>query len=110
MSAAGLLAELRRRGVELRPDGDRLRFRPVTAVPPDLRGRMAACKPELLDLLNPAHEWSLAEKAAGGFVNPGWTPAGWAARLRQLADRCEAMHADLAATYREWADNIIISV
>jgi len=39
VSAAALVADLQARGVELLPLGDRLRFRPASAVPAELRGR-----------------------------------------------------------------------
>jgi hypothetical protein len=55
------------------------------------------------------HELSLAERVESGYVNPGWTPTAWAARLRQLADRCEALRPELAATYRRWAANVEIA-
>lgn len=52
MSAAiTLLRELDSLGVELDADGDRLRFRPASAVPPAIRHRMRTLKPDLLDLL-----------------------------------------------------------
>lgn len=51
--AIDLLAELRERGIELAVDGERLRFRPVEAVPPELRARMSRLKPELIALLAP---------------------------------------------------------
>jgi hypothetical protein len=49
---------------------------------------------------------SLAERVETGYVNPGWTGRTWADRLRQLADRCEALRPDLAAQYRTWAANV----
>lgn len=52
------------------------------------------------------HELSLAERVETGYVNPGWTPGAWAARLRQLAERCEAFRPKLAGQYREWAANV----
>ena len=51
MSAAAVLSELRRRGVELVAAGGRLRFRPVQAVSPDLVEQMRAHKAELLAIL-----------------------------------------------------------
>jgi hypothetical protein len=53
-SAHAILAELRERGVALRVVGDRLRYRPVTAVTPGLREQMKECKAELIALLCPA--------------------------------------------------------
>ncbi len=52
--AQEMLADLRARGVALRVVGDGLRFRPLAAVTPELRARMAACKPELVALMRPA--------------------------------------------------------
>lgn len=52
------------------------------------------------------HELSLAERVACGYVNPGWRPLNWAARLRQLAARCEALRPELAELYRRWAHNV----
>jgi hypothetical protein len=51
VTAAELLGALRTRGVELRAAGDRLRFRPVAAVPPDELAALRAHKPALLALL-----------------------------------------------------------
>lgn len=52
MTAAALLAELRRRGVELWAEGDRLGYRaPRGALTPELREAVAARKGELLELL-----------------------------------------------------------
>ena len=48
---AVLLVELARRGIELRAAGDRLRYRPVSAVPPDLAHRLSARRGELLAIL-----------------------------------------------------------
>lgn len=49
--ATALLAELRAAGIELRADGDRLRFKPRAAMTPDLAARVKGCKRELLALL-----------------------------------------------------------
>jgi len=48
MNAASLLDELHSLGVTLEARGDRLRFRPVKAVPPDLVERLRANKDEVL--------------------------------------------------------------
>jgi hypothetical protein len=50
-SAAELLAELDRLGIQLEADGEHLRFRPREAVTADLAGRMKMHKAELLALL-----------------------------------------------------------
>ncbi len=46
-----LLAELADRGVELRAEGERLRFRPIAAMTSELVAGIKACKPELLAVL-----------------------------------------------------------
>lgn len=46
-----LLAELGRRGIEMRADGDRLQFRPAAALTPDLSARVKEHKPALLAIL-----------------------------------------------------------
>jgi hypothetical protein len=125
---AMLLAELARRGIQLEAQGARLRYRPRSAMTPELAERVRAHKPGLLAVLqeacgpndapvsvsrvsgaeaqDPPHELSLAERVEAGYVNPGWSPAAWAERLQQLADRCEALHPELAAQYRAWAANV----
>jgi hypothetical protein len=51
MNATSLLDELRSRGVTLEARGDRLRFRPANAVPPDLVEQLRANKGEVIALL-----------------------------------------------------------
>lgn len=48
----------------------------------------------------------LAAKIAAAHVNPGWRPQDWAARLRQLAGRCEELHPQHAADLRAWAEAV----
>jgi len=50
-SALVLLKELGGLGIQLAVDGGNLRHRPVAAVTPELRVRIAACKPDLIALL-----------------------------------------------------------
>lgn len=60
-----LLAELTRRGIELQAHGDVLRYRPRTALTPDLLKRVQAHKPELLAILttdDPAAEHYTAQE------------------------------------------------
>jgi hypothetical protein len=115
--AAALLVELTRRGIELQARGDRLRYRPRSAMTPALAKCVEAHKPDLLALLRQdrhrarwgdiPHEPSLAERIEQGYINAGWTPAAWAERLQQLAERCEALRPGLAALYRKWAANVM---
>jgi len=51
LPALPLLMELYDRGIELKVVGDRLRYRPIEAVPPEIRERMARDKPKLIALL-----------------------------------------------------------
>ena len=53
-------------------------------------------------------ELSVQQRIDEGYVNPGWRPSQWAARLLQLADRCERLHPDLAADFRRWAANVLL--
>jgi len=51
MSAAATITELQRLGIQLEADGDRLRYRPQSGLPPELLARLKAHKAELLALL-----------------------------------------------------------
>ena len=94
-TAEMLIAELREHGVELRVAGERLRFRPRSAVSPELRAKMLANKREIMATLR---QQSLYD------VPAGWTPQGWAARLRYLAGVCT--YPTRAAELAEWADGV----
>src|SRR5215203_2036918 len=56
MRPTEVLAELTRRGVEIAVEGDRLRFRPQTAVTDDLRAALVEHKADLIRLLGPDEE------------------------------------------------------
>lgn len=56
MRAAELLMDLGRLGIRLEADGERLRYRPQSALTPDLLYRLKAHKAELLAMLRPAPE------------------------------------------------------
>jgi len=73
-----LLDELARRGIELRAAGDRLRFRPRSAMTPDLAERFAAHKVELLASLS----------AADTSVDPTVPVARFTRQERQLLAGC----------------------
>lgn len=74
--AVALLADLRARGVELVATGDRLRFRPASAVSEDTRDALRAHKAELLALLAPrsySYPWpdslpGLGRRTVGPFA------------------------------------------
>lgn len=59
MSAAELLMDLGRLGIRLEADGERLRYRPQSALTPDLLGRLKAHKGELLTLLLRASDFDV---------------------------------------------------
>ncbi len=63
--ATALLVELTRRGIELRAHAGRLRFRPPSAMTPELGTRMKAHKSELLAIL-----------AGGDRTAPAYTAKG----------------------------------
>lgn len=56
MRAQALLEELRGRGVTLEARGDRLRFKPVNAVPPEMLAKLRARKQEILAELTQGRE------------------------------------------------------
>jgi hypothetical protein len=58
-AVAELLADLTQRGIELVPHGDRLKYRPRSALTPDLLERLKTHKGALLQILRPAEgsEW-----------------------------------------------------
>ncbi len=106
-----ILVDLAQRGIRLQARGDRLRLHPRSAMTPGLIGRVKAHKAVLLAILRPvderepcqcpAHrpcpaEWPTTPIDAPEAVvdlataRMGWTPDRWAARLRQLAEACEA--------------------
>lgn len=90
MTAAVILEDLRRRGVTLVAEGDRLRFSPKAAVPPETRDLMARHKAELLALVRralPAYSpWpdglpSLGPRRVGPFTSCALCERGTWARF-----------------------------
>ena len=77
---ADILGELDRRGVALRVVGDRIRYRPVDAVPPDLRERMTAHKAELLRALRDADG-----TVPTATITPDDLPGPWRERYEERA-------------------------
>src|SRR4030042_1131328 len=67
MTATDLLADMNRAGIELQADGDKLRYRPLSAMTPDLAERLKACKPELLALLNKTPDIPARPPARPGY-------------------------------------------
>ncbi|MDP1906615.1 MAG: hypothetical protein Q8M09_20645 [Pseudomonadota bacterium] len=53
MTAAALIEEARADGLELRPNGDKLKLRGPAAAVEKWKPRLAAIKPEIMDLLSP---------------------------------------------------------
>ncbi len=52
-AASQILATLDRLGVEVKPDGERILYRPVAAVSAELLAEIKRHKPEILNLLDP---------------------------------------------------------
>lgn len=70
MTAAEILVECRRRGIELRPDGDRVRVRaPAGALDDNLRAGLREHRAELVRMLSP-EERELSETAARDLDGP----------------------------------------
>ena len=68
MNATDLLSALEARHIELVVAGDRLRFRPVEAVPSDLQEELRAHKAEVIELLKARSGPGLAEALPGGVT------------------------------------------
>jgi hypothetical protein len=68
MNATDLLSTLEARRIELAVEGDRLRFRPVEAVPPDLREELRSHKAEVIELLKARGGPGLAAALPGGVT------------------------------------------
>ena len=64
-----VLADLTRRGIQVVADGDRLRYRPQSAMTPELAARVRRHKPELLALLGDA---GFAPTIAPEDLPPDW--------------------------------------
>ena len=65
MTAEELLAQVEELGIVLKPEGDRLLYRPVEAVQPELLAQLRTHKSELLDLLTWPEECLAAEREHG---------------------------------------------
>ena len=94
-SAAVLLAELTQRGFELQVRGDRLRYRPRSAMTPDLARRVRDHRDELIAILTESQD------------RPTETPRDKAARLIREARR-NGSH-EFAAVLRDaWRERVAI--
>ncbi len=72
MTATELLSRLEALHVELVPAGDRIRFRPASAVSSELRAEIRAYKPELIRMLgSPSETRALAAALPGGVTDAG---------------------------------------
>ena len=90
MTAAELLRDLRQLGVGFRVDGDRLLYRPVAKVPPELREDIRRYRSELLRLVHPEAYTALARSELAERCRAAWP---WVAEHRpELFDR--VMQAD----------------
>ncbi len=94
MTALDLLDELAARGVTVIPDGNRLRLRPASALPPELVAAVRAAKPEILTVLRrgqhaPVSPWppaleGLGPRTVGPFTPCLLCPTGTWARFGAL--------------------------
>ncbi len=98
-TATNLLAELGRLGIEVTAHGNRLRYRPRSAVTPELAERMKVHKAELLAILTatPADDTSTAEHPLAGTPFDGWI------QRPDCAGRWGWERPDLAEWQRWWA-------
>jgi hypothetical protein len=74
MTAADLIAEFEALGIELIPDPERgkIRYRPASAVPADLRERLLALKPEVLAALTSPTTAELARSVPSAPSSSPW--------------------------------------
>jgi TubC N-terminal docking domain len=70
MTPEDLLAEARERGIVLRAAGDRLQFRPVNRVPPELREELRQHKAQLLAILKAGP--TVGESLPAGLRSSEW--------------------------------------
>lgn len=96
MTAAGLIADLRARGITLDPRGDRLRFRPASAVTAGEVEALRHHKAEILRLLE-AEPWLYVPKPDPETVREVLGAAPTPADL-------EALHHELACALRDLRD------
>lgn len=119
-SAAALLTALVRRGIELQARGDRLRYRPRSALTPGLVERIRAHKPELLALLRGIRVPRATQKRqsrpvlsvafeAGRVTRPDAperTGVSDAPHELSLAERVESGYVNPGWTAQAWADRL----
>jgi hypothetical protein len=68
MNATDLLSTLEAREIELAVEEDRIRFRPVEALPPELREELRRHKAEVVELLKARSGPGLSEALPGGVT------------------------------------------
>ena len=113
MSPAELLGELTRQGIELRADGNRLRYRPRAAVSPELAETLRTHKGELLTLLrgDGQRRAPAAASPPGGGTGPpeplaGNTPPDVPHELSFL-ERIETGYVNPGWSARGWRDRLL---
>jgi hypothetical protein len=77
VTAVAVLSEARVAGLILRPDGDTLHVRPADRLTPDLRAKLQAIKPEVIELLT-FRQKSAASAWSAAFLR--LRPCGWPGR------------------------------
>lgn len=91
-----LMADLERAGIELQADGDRLRFRPQSAIPPDLAARLKANKAGILAMLKKADTPDIPPRPQpwqGHYMRLTFKDGWWAWRQQKID-----------AAHRAWLD------
>jgi hypothetical protein len=86
LTPLGVLAEARAAGLLLRPEGEALRVRPAERLTPELRAKLQALKPEVLELLSVRHREATAAWAAAyaRLAACGWPGRDAVERLRPV--------------------------
>jgi len=99
--ASTLLIELTRCGIELQPHGDQLRYRPRSAMTPDLIEQVTAHKADLLTALAADRDQLRPKTTAGEWRTYHLTLAR---RWERKARMCNRQHPKAAAEWRWWAN------
>ena len=98
---ATILADLQRRGVVVKTNGDRLRLdAPVGVLTPDVVDRVKHHKSQVLAILRSEPNRTQWDP----LVPAGWTAEAWHGRLVYLAKIC--MHADRSRELEQWAATV----
>jgi hypothetical protein len=101
-----VLAEARAAGLVIRPDGENLHVQPAARLTPELRAKLVAVKPELLEMLKDARQAEIAAAWAASYARIRrceWPGRDVIVRLRPAALRAmDALERDAEIASRSY--------